>query len=1124
MNPSPSDTILAEWEPALRAFEAAWNGPDRPDLAAFLSAHQNYPIRLLIELAQIDLEFRIRHAEDARVEDYLKRFPALAESYIVLELLENEFQLRVRYANPPILDEYYRRFPHLQDTLVLRFASLQSGIATPTRPHHSSGQPTGRPTIPGYVIHEELGIGGMGVVYRAEQPALNRIVALKTFSTIPSREASARFQREAEAIARLDHPNIVPVYEVGEWDANGYAIPYFVMKWYAGGSLDAVPCGKGTSAACHARTMESVADAVQHAHERGVLHRDLKPSNILLDERGEPCVADFGLAGWYDAENPRPLTEAVVGTPSYMAPEQIREPAKVTTAADVYGIGAIFYQLLTNRPPFQSTSAMVTLNQVLNDSPVSPRMLNPDVPRDLETICLKCLEKSSSHRYRSAAAIAEDLCRWRTGHPIEARTATLLERAFRSALRHPVATALACATTAAILTLLIVLVSANSRIREQERETANALAQVRAANDDLTESLKREQQMLYLERVASANEYWNSNQLPQAWEQLDRCPNHLRQWEWRYLNSMRRFEPITLAGHQEWVQAVAFLPGDRVVSGDILGSMRVWNWKTRKQILARTVVSGHQPISDLIADPNGKWFASVSNLGLIVWDASTYERLQKLDGHLWLAVSADGRYLASGNANTVRIWDTRSWKLVHTLNGHTQLIISGSFHPDGSKLVTCSTDRTVLVWDLPTGKVRDEPLRQSEYVTSVTHLQDGKRLVLTLPSAISVVHPETGEMIKSLENRLSGRVFVAASPDPNVFAMSGSNGEVMVHSLHTGRTRIFRGHTYQVTRFSFSTDGRWLASCGSDNTVRIWDLHQNEEGRPLTSLAEWTGGMSLAPDGSHAALLHSNPTLRQDGVSILNLKTRKSVRFLHGAYDAKYFPDSRRLAACRTDQGVTIWNTENGAELRTWKTPGDLITNLAMSRDGRKLAGATSRGRIFLWDLESGEEIGALQIKANSNTSVTFSPDGNRLMVHGSRSCTLWDVETRSLLMESPNKRGIRSTAFTNDGASILSIDSDRIIRVRDAAILNVIRAFGTSPMQLNSLALHPDGTRLATCGRDGFIRIWDVATGREVLTLECGGAPGHLAWSRDGTMIVAINNSIHSWQVPTRNELQNPH
>jgi serine/threonine protein kinase len=333
--------------------------------------------------------------------------------------------------------------------------------------------------VPGYEILGELGRGGMGLVYKARQLRLNRTVALKVLlaGAHAGAEALTRFRTEAQAAARLQHPHIVPIHEVGEHDGQ----PYLVLECVDGGSLKQHLDGTPQPARPAARFVELLARAVHHAHQEGVIHRDLKPANILLDPEGQPRVTDFGLAKQWDTTGDAPAngptqSGAIVGTPSYMAPEQAAgRTSEVGPAVDVYALGAIFYELLTGRPPFKGETALETLHQVLHNEPVGPRNLQPKVPRDLQTICLKCLHKSPPKRYATALDLAADLRRFAEGQPIQARPTGTWERALKWVKRHPMAAALAAVSTLATLVLLAGGLWSNQALRQAaERERGKA--------------------------------------------------------------------------------------------------------------------------------------------------------------------------------------------------------------------------------------------------------------------------------------------------------------------------------------------------------------------------------------------------------------------------------------------------------------------------------------------------------------------------------------------------------------------------------------------------------------------------------------------------------------------------
>src|SRR5438105_2719249 len=321
-----------------------------------------------------------------------------------------------------------------------------------------------------YELLEEIGRGGQGVVFRARQKSLNRVVALKVIGLgqWATKAHLKRFRREAEAAASLDHPCIVPIYEVGERDGSCY----FSMKFIEGGQLDAVAKREPMPIRHAAELIAKLARTVDYAHERGVLHRDIKPGNILLDAKGEPHLTDFGVARLVETESTVTRTMEVLGTPSYMAPEQaVGNNARVTSATDVYGLGAVLYQLLTGHPPFAGGTTFETVRLVLDTEPRQPRLLNPKVDRELATICLKCLDKDPKRRYASALALAEDLERWLKHEPIQARRTGLLTRGRKWVRRNP-----SIAVMAAMLLVLAVPLGVMIWRTQSERSAASNAA------------------------------------------------------------------------------------------------------------------------------------------------------------------------------------------------------------------------------------------------------------------------------------------------------------------------------------------------------------------------------------------------------------------------------------------------------------------------------------------------------------------------------------------------------------------------------------------------------------------------------------------------------------------------
>jgi serine/threonine-protein kinase len=409
----------------------------------------------LAALARADQQKCWQRGERPRLEKYLQRYPALRDDPVrLLDLIAAEVLLREGYGEAPEAGEYLERFPEHTEALRRLFAlhrpaeDVKAGAEIcPTQPpvpaaeeaggagnedravppaDAQPGQPV--PQVPGYEILAELGRGGMGVVYQARQTGLNRLVALKMIlaGSHAGGEELARFQAEAEAVAQLHHPHVVQIHEIGTHEGK----PFFSLEFVAGGSLAARFRGTPWEPRRAAGLLEPLARAVHYAHEHGIVHRDLKPANILLTEDGQAKVADFGLAKQVQRDDGRTRTGAILGTPSYMAPEQAAGRVKeVGPAADVYALGAILYALLTGRPPFQAPTTLETLEQVLHSEPVPVRLLAPRVPRALETVCLKCLQKEPRQRYASAADLADDLRRFLDGEPVRARPPGPVQRA-----------------------------------------------------------------------------------------------------------------------------------------------------------------------------------------------------------------------------------------------------------------------------------------------------------------------------------------------------------------------------------------------------------------------------------------------------------------------------------------------------------------------------------------------------------------------------------------------------------------------------------------------------------------------------------------------------------------------
>ncbi len=918
----------------------------------------------------------------------------------VIDLLL-EYESLCRIGATPTPEELCREHPHFLPEVRQGIARLQAGqrvfdvpggLDTPPAPPSSEGTTeswattpagagpgasagaAGAPLVPGYEVLGELGRGGMGVVYKARHLRLNRLVALKMIlvGEHAGPEHRLRFLAEAEAVAALSHPGIVQVYEFGTH--NG--LPFFALELCPRGSLADRLDGTPQPSQKAAQLAEQLARAVQVAHEKGIIHRDLKPANVLLVEDDAPKVTDFGLAKRVEGDGGLTQTGAQLGTPSYMAPEQA-EPRRgpITFATDVYGVGAILYECLTGRPPFNAETAWDTMVQVLCDEPVPVRRLQPKVSKDLETICLKCLHKEPLRRYASAADLAADLGRFRAGEPIRARPVGLPERAVKWARRRPAPAAL----LAVVLLATLVLIGGGAwfTVKLDQKATAEAVARENLAGalvelgaqkkeaDDASAKAQRqaellvEQQketkkhlnwgegLLHVNRITLADREAEMGNHSRANEVLEKCSAGRRGWEWHYLRQRTRCGlPLkNLMGHRDAGKS---------------GGYSVYS-------------------------PDGSRLASASSDKTVrVWDASSRDSLLTLKGHTddvnGVAYSPDGSRLASASSDgTVRVWDASSGASLPTLKGHTDDVNGVAYSPDGSRLASASSDGTVRVWDARSGAI-----------------------LLTLKVDAGTV--------KS----------VAYSPDGSQLASASQDGTVRVWDARRGAILFtLKGHTDKVNGVAYSPDGSRLASCNFDKTVRVWDARGGAGLLVLKGHAGAVHSVTYAPDGSRLASASSDGTVRvwdaRGGTSTSLLILKGHTDRAHGV---AYSPDGSRLASASWDGTVKVWDARSGADLLTLEGHFRHVYGVAYSPDGSCLASASRDGTVRVWDARSG----AFRLTLEGHTSpvdrVAYSPDRKRIVAqsaprrNGKKSeLVCWDASTGARIVpcvDAPPKPGQR--------------------------------------------------------------------------------------------------------------------
>jgi WD40 repeat protein/serine/threonine protein kinase len=1052
-------------------------------------------------------------------------------------------------AHPKLADQLRRLWPTVLALAGLGGSVARGEVAAATGPAELG-------VLGDFRLVREIGRGGMGIVYEAEQISLSRRVALKvlSFAAALDNRYLQRFKHEAQIAGHLNHSNIVPVFMVG-CERN---VHYYAMQLIEGRTLGAlirelrqssVPSPvdtriqpalvEGPSPAAvqtirevarstehspldpllfrtRVRLILQAAEALEYAHEQGIVHRDIKPGNLLIDARGKLWVSDFGLAQ-LQTDLALTVTGDLVGTLRYMSPEQtLGRRVALDPRTDIYSLGATLYELLTLEPVFTGTDRQELLNQITQEEPRPLRQLNKMIPVELETIVLKAMAKEVDQRYATAREFADDLCRFLENKPIRARRPTLTDRLTKWCRRHR-----SLVVAAAVFLILAVLGLTAGMVRiEYERD--------RTARER-DEVLKREsllRQMLYCQDMNMAQRAWESGRLAWMRELLDRHrpagngEADLRGFEWDYLDGLWRHAPrevASVAGHASEAYFVTYSPDGRMLaSSGKDGYVRFWDAQTLRPV--REALSHQDEVNEIAFTSDGRWLASSSDDGLVcLWDLHepTPRPEQLIKSTTWitsLAVSPDGKKLAaSGRAGIIWQWDVATRNLLGEVDLQAGAVGSLAYSPDSRTLAAATNRSGAVLLDATPLRMRTA-CDQAEAAESVCLSRDGNTLAVghSYGGEITLWDVSSARRRLTLKGHQSNVESIAFSEDNSLLVSGGNDGTICFWDFPSGTLRsVTDGYGVGVWSVAFSRGFGRLATANGDGTIRLWNVPARPNHRTLPldmvgvagvafhpdnrSLTSYTLGGSLQEIDTVSGRSCEEPWTHEGGVCAVALTPDGQACVMGSASGQLIFQD--RISPTLNGAG----GPRHRREVRRARG----IQALAISPDGTRAAFVGKDDpTVWTWDLASDQKK-ELTVLAAPCACLAYSPDGTVLAAWGGPEVRLLGAtdgqRQTSLLRHSGN---VSSIAFSPDGTTVATGGADKTVKLWEASTGKEFANLFRHRALISAVTFTPDGRTLASGDVGGKVVLWHVARGAELISLETAAPIYSLAFSPDGTLL----------------------